>query len=117
MTETKTYGALLREYRLAAGKTLDVVAERLAITPAYVSDIEHGRRAPWGPQRTMEVALFLDHEWKDLMDARARYYRQSALPLGLSARRDALALVLARRWRELSEPQMDAIAAAMEGQL
>lgn len=116
MTKTTTYGALLREYRLAAGKTLEWVAERLAMTPAYVSDVEHGRRAPWGPQRTMEVAVALGQEWAELMDARARHYRQSALPLGVSARRDSLALLIARRWSSLSELQVDAIAAALESQ-
>lgn len=114
MTETKTYGALLREYRLAAGRTLEWVAERLAITPAYVSDIEHDRRAPWGPQRTMDAAVALGQEWNALMDARAHYYRQSVLPLCGDATRDALALMLARRWRDLSEPQVDAITDVLE---
>lgn len=116
MTTTKTYGALLREYRLAAGRTLEWLAEHLAITPAYVSDIEHDRRAPWGPQRTMDAALALGKEWQELMDARARHYRQSALPLGLSARRDCVALALARRWSSLSDVQVDAISVLLEGQ-
>ena len=116
MTTTKTYGALLREYRLAAGRTLEWVAERLAITPAYVSDIEHDRRAPWGPQRTMDVAVALDQDWNALLDARSRYYRQSALPLGVSARRDCVALALARRWSSLSDVQVDAISVLLESQ-
>lgn len=116
MTTTKTYGALLREYRLAAGRTLEWVAERLAITPAYVSDIEHDRRAPWGPQRTMDAAVALGQDWNALLDARAHYYRQSVLPLGGDAETDALALRLARKWPDLTGTQRAAIAAALEAQ-
>jgi transcriptional regulator with XRE-family HTH domain len=115
MTTAKTYGELLREARQDAGRTLEWVAEKLSITASYVSDMEHDRRAPWGPQRTMDVAVALGVEWRPLMDARARYYKESTLPLGVSGPRDTIALALAHRWRTLTDEQVLRIASALEG--
>jgi transcriptional regulator with XRE-family HTH domain len=114
MSEPKTYGELLREHREAAARTLEEVANHLDVTISYVGDVERGRRAPWPPQRTMQVAEFLKCDWSGLLDARARWKQESTLQLGASPRRDALALSLSRQWLVLDDDQLKRIADVLE---
>lgn len=45
--DPRTIGSLLKTERKAKGLSLREIARRMEFTPAYISDLEHGRRA-WG---------------------------------------------------------------------
>lgn len=57
-TINKQFGATVRTIREAAGISLRELARRLGWTPAYVSDIELGRRNP--PGRASQVCAWAD---------------------------------------------------------
>ena len=57
-TINKQFGATVREIREAAGISLREVARHLGWTPAYVSDIELGRRNP--PGRVTQIWAWAD---------------------------------------------------------
>lgn len=46
MSETVTFGAQVRDARIASGRTLKDVAATLGLSIPFVSDIERGRRTP-----------------------------------------------------------------------
>ena len=53
------FGPTLRTHRLAAERTLVDLAAHLGISPAYLHDIERGRRAPLSVERIQKAAQFL----------------------------------------------------------
>ena len=69
MEENKTFGAFVREKRLAAGVNLRKLAELLEIAPAYMSDIENDHRYPPEKEKIYKIAevLHLSKEDTDLM--------------------------------------------------
>lgn len=70
MVKPATLGSELQRYRLAAGVTLRRFAEKLEISAAHQSDIEHDRRRPSRPLLERMVAE-LRHVGADL-DALSR---------------------------------------------
>lgn len=55
----KAFGETIREMREAQGLGLRVAAERLGISPAYLSRIERGRERPPKPELVKRVARLL----------------------------------------------------------
>lgn len=55
----KTFGETIREMREATGLGLRVVADRLGISPAYLSRIERGKERPPRPEITKRLASLL----------------------------------------------------------
>jgi len=80
-----SFGALLREFRLAAGLSQEALAERAGMSARGISDLERGiHRAPY--QQTLALlldALGLDREQRALMATAAR---RRGKPAGAAAR-------------------------------
>src|SRR5580658_793935 len=82
--DDRSFGALLREFRLAARLSQEALAERAGMSARGISDLERGvHRAPY--QQTLNLlfdALELDREHRALMAAAARRPgRMTAVPL------------------------------------
>jgi predicted ATPase/tetratricopeptide (TPR) repeat protein len=82
--DERSFGALLREFRLAAHFSQEALAERAGMSARGISDLERGiHRAPY--QQTVNLlfdALGLDREQQALMAAAARRSgRTAAVPL------------------------------------
>lgn len=69
MEQNITFGAYVREKRLAAKVNLRKLAELLEIAPAYMSDIENDHRYPPGKEKIYKIAeiLHLSQEETDHM--------------------------------------------------
>lgn len=50
------FGEALRSYREAAGKTLAELAKPLGVSIPYLSDVERGKRAPFGQRERLAIA-------------------------------------------------------------
>lgn len=57
--EPKTYGEILRHARTASGKTMGELARYLGVAVADLSDVELGKRGPFGRMQTKSAAAFL----------------------------------------------------------
>src|SRR4051794_30542224 len=55
----RAFGEVVREMREAQGQGLRVVAERLGISPAYLSRIERGKERPPKPGLVKKIAKLL----------------------------------------------------------
>jgi transcriptional regulator with XRE-family HTH domain len=55
----RAFGEVVREMREAQGLGLRVVAERLGISPAYLSRIERGKERPPKPELVKKIAKLL----------------------------------------------------------
>jgi predicted ATPase/transcriptional regulator with XRE-family HTH domain/tetratricopeptide (TPR) repeat protein len=82
--DERSFGALLREFRLAARLSQEALAERAGMSARGISDLERGiHRAPY--QQTVNLlveALGLDREQRAVMAAAARRTgRMTAVPL------------------------------------
>ena len=63
------FGDALRSERRNAGKTLGDVAKLLGVSVVYVSDVERGNRRPFGNERILKIAKFLEAEPAPLIAA------------------------------------------------
>lgn len=95
--------------------TQGALAEALGVATSYVSDVERGYRAPWGPQRVMMAAGVLGVPWGPLLSAREQWGGQVEVPLSGDARRDAVLHALARQWADLSPDRVEAVAELLGG--
>src|SRR5271154_4246314 len=81
--DDRSFGALLREFRLAARLSQEALAERAGMSARGISDLERGiHRAPY--QQTVNLlldALGLDREQRALMAAARRPGRITAVPV------------------------------------
>src|ERR1700722_3897694 len=81
--DDRSFGALLREFRLAARLSQEALAERAGMSARGISDLEREiHRAPY--QQTVNLlldALELDREQRALMAAARRPGRMAAVPL------------------------------------
>jgi transcriptional regulator with XRE-family HTH domain len=68
----KRFGELLRDARRKAGKTLGDVARLLGISVVYLSDVERGNRKPFGRDRVLAIAEFLQTNPGELLRAASR---------------------------------------------
>ena len=105
-------GRFLRMLRLDRGELLKDMADKLSITPSYLSSIENGKRNPsYDIVQKISAVYQFDPETHDqLMDA---YYQTvQEIPISLNGTTTAqsdLGAVFARRLNELSEADIDAI--------
>src|SRR5258706_6084478 len=63
------FGDLLREQRIAARHPLSAIAQLLAVSIAYVSDVERSRRNPFSDDRIFTIARFLGADPLPLIEA------------------------------------------------
>ena len=108
MTAKKTFGAILRAARESSQKTLKEVSEGMGWSIVYLSDIERDRRNPPSNKTIESLAAILKCSAKKLLDQANKDRNRIEIPLDANKNRQAgeAALVLARRWTELSEEQL-----------
>lgn len=70
-----SFTEILRSARKERGATLRELAEAVGVTIAYVSDVEHGRRAPFKLENAAKAETFLGITDGRLVNA-ANYERQ-----------------------------------------
>jgi transcriptional regulator with XRE-family HTH domain len=111
------FGQIVRALRLAHGSMLmSEMAERLGVSPSYLSAVEFGRRAvpeSW-PGRIAEI-LSVSAADRALLDHAATTATSSVkgfitVPLeGLTELQEEVALQFANRIRELTDDELEAI--------
>lgn len=73
-----TFGELLEKARKSEGLTLRELAEHLDCKPAYICDVEKGRRKPLSRERILRACAVLDISPIPLLEA-AGYETEAAL--------------------------------------
>ena len=63
------FGDTLRRTRQQAKRTLGDVARQLGVSVVYVSDVERGNRRPFGNERILKIARFLEADPAPLIAA------------------------------------------------
>lgn len=113
------FGARLRAMREARGISLSQLAAALHVSPAYLSALEHGKRgrpsAGLIHQVNEHFGLIWDEAEEMVALARLSHPRVVVDTAGLSPAATRLANELARRIRELEEPQVAALLAVLDG--
>lgn len=110
MVHSDEFGALLREERKRAGRTMADVADLLGLSIVYISDIERGKRAPLDPARVVRVAELLQVGAGPLLSAAARsrgafeLATASVTPMHIEA-----GAMLMRGWETLTEEDLKSI--------
>jgi transcriptional regulator with XRE-family HTH domain len=112
------FGARLRELRAARGMTLTALAARLAVSPAYLSALEHGKRGTPSRGLVHQICEVFDLIWDDA-EALARLARLSRPrprldTAGLSPAQTALANRFADTLPHLSPATIAAITALID---
>ena len=105
------FGARLQSLRAARGMTQKALAERLNVSPAYLSALEHGRRGQPGPGLVLEICGHLDLIWDEAEDLK-RLAAQSRPKVtldtgGLSPKVTELVNILNGRLTDLSAAEID----------
>ena len=97
---TNTLGTLIRDTRVAGGRSLREFAKLLGITPSYQSDIENDRRVP-AEEVLKRTADLLGLEFEDLMALAGRIGEDAERYL----RRQPAAGALFRKLTETNAPE------------
>lgn len=116
---TERFGAYARKQRVAHRISLKQVADRLGLSTVYISDIERGNRNPLGSDKLLEWADEIQADGNEFL-ALAELERggvELPLSLELGQTRNALALALARSWKDLTSDEEDALKEAMANRL
>lgn len=99
------FGRAVRALRRKKGVTLKDMAHALGVSPAYLSALEHGRRARPTPARVDQICAYFGIIWEDAdhMKALARMSHPRVVvdTTGLSPDATELANRLAQRIRHL----------------
>lgn len=66
------FGDLLRKLRRNADRTLGEVAKEIGVSIVYLSDVERGNRKPFGTDRLIEIASYLNADAAMLIGAADR---------------------------------------------
>ncbi|MFR3218519.1 MAG: helix-turn-helix transcriptional regulator [Ruthenibacterium lactatiformans] len=106
-------GRELRIVRLNRGELLKNMADRLGITPAYLSAIENGKKLPTREfmQKLFSSYEFSDEEQQILNDAKARTLKEISINFGEADDAAAdLGLLFAREFNNLSKTQIQGIS-------
>ncbi len=110
-------GARLRELRESRGLTLAQMAEGLGVSAAYLSAVEHGKRARprSGFLELVNACLALDWEEAEELRRLSEISRPRVLldTAGLSPKATELANRLAERIRDLDDTRIDTLLAEL----
>lgn len=105
------FGARLRQLRAARGMTQKELANRLSVSPAYLSALEHGRRGQPGPGLVLEICGHLDLIWDEAEELKhlATHSRPKVTldTGGLSPKATELVNRLASQLPHLTEAEID----------
>ena len=114
MSGQNTFGGLLREIRKQAGKTLKKLAVHMDWSVVYLSDIERNKRNPPNPGDIKKICDFFGCQVTPLIDMANKQRNRVELNIGSKDGpvTDA-ALMLARRWTELTEEDAREIMAIL----
>lgn len=116
MSEDRTFGALLRDKRVVARKSLRGLAAVLGLSATYVSMVERGELPPFGADHVRSAATFIGCDAIELlraaMDARATV----SLDASATEAHRAAATALALNWGALTAGQLNVIRAIAEGE-
>ncbi|MDR3518529.1 MAG: helix-turn-helix domain-containing protein [Azospirillaceae bacterium] len=113
------FGQRMRELRASRGITLKAMAVDLAISPAYLSALEHGKRGQPSAQLVRQICGYFNIIWDDA-DAMERlatlsHPRVTVDTAGLNPKATELANRLARRIRNLDEGTLEQMLALLGG--
>src|SRR5271165_6071042 len=98
--ENKTLGDIIRDARVASGRSLREFARALEITPSYQSDIENDRRVP-SEEVLKKIAGLLSLNYEELMALAGRFGDDAERYL----RRHPTAGALFRKLSETNAPE------------
>lgn len=102
----ETMGRRLRMRRIELELTLQEIADRMRVSPMYVSDIERGKRVPLQPMRLAALAEAYELTRREI--EQLAFASQDAIELDIAGdpmRREA-AVALARAWPDMSVEQL-----------
>ncbi|HVJ55509.1 MAG TPA: helix-turn-helix transcriptional regulator [Aliidongia sp.] len=112
------FGAKLRDLRAARGLTLTQMAADLGLSAAYLSALEHGRRARPTPGLVRQICAYFGIIWDDADELQAIAQRSRPRVTvdtgGLSPRATELANLLAERIGRLSDAAIEEVIEAIE---
>lgn len=112
------FGARLRELRASRGMALKQLAERLQISQAYLSALEHGRRGAPGSGLVHQVCDAFDLIWDEAEEisrlARLSHPRVVVDTAGLSPDHTALANRLAQTIARLPNSTVASLHAVLD---
>jgi transcriptional regulator with XRE-family HTH domain len=112
------FGAKLRELRAAQGMTLRDLAQRLDVSAAYLSALEHGRRGLPGDGLVHHVCQVFGLIWDDAEElarlARLSHPKVTVDTAGLTPEQTALANRIARDIHRLPPETVAALHAVLD---
>lgn len=101
------FGARMRALRAARGTTLKQMANDLQLSPAYLSALEHGRRARPSPVLVRQICAYLHLIWDQAEEierlAAMSHPRAVVATAGLSPAHTELANLLAQEIGRMDE--------------
>lgn len=110
MTNSKTFGGLLRELRIKHKKTISELAKLLDVSVVYISDVERGKRNPFDEDKINKISSFLKIDATDLLNQAAM--DKKTVELSLEDKNNIhskTALALARKWDSITEDELNEI--------
>jgi len=75
-------------YRDSKSKTLKEVASAIGVNVSYLSDVEHGRKAPLSVERIFETSLYLDLDKQNTAKLVYHYMTEKEFPWLKSSKED-----------------------------
>ena len=112
------FGERVRELRKERGLSQKQMAKKLAISPAYLSALEHGHRGRPSWALIQQIISYFNIIWDEAEEleklARLSHPRMVVDTSGLSASATELVNLLNRDIRELSEDQIDKLLAVLK---
>lgn len=90
------FGTLIKTLRVESEKTLREVAKHLGISVSNLSDIEHGRRKPFGQTEIEKFIQLVGGERRHLLKLAAQEHDSIEIPTSRGERVNELAFSLAR---------------------
>ena len=109
MDNQSSFGGMVRALREGMGKTLKDFAAYMGWSIVYVSDIERGRRNPPSLDALKKMSSFLHCDEGFLIDKANKARNRVEIELKGNPETINTALLLARRWSDLTEQQLSDI--------